>query len=192
MSDNEQSNNAELKAGALLVAKPGPYMNADPTFSEAVILLLDHSETGSIGVIINKPYVDIPYEVVVQSIGMDVLKNSPEKMMFSGGPMQEGMYPLSVHNDDSKQIGDSDIGLVSKHPEELDELPSKLKLCMGYAGWRPGAIEDEMAMMDSWAIIDSDADIVFAPFEEIYQIAAQKACITAAENKPKPDAPSPM
>ena len=41
----------ELRAGRLLVATPAL---ADPSFARMVVLLLDHSESGALGVVLNK------------------------------------------------------------------------------------------------------------------------------------------
>src|SRR3954465_370955 len=66
--------------GRFLVATPPP---ADPTFGRAVVLLLDHDEEGSLGVVLNRP---TPVDVGDILEGWADLTGEPG-VVFQGGPV---------------------------------------------------------------------------------------------------------
>ena len=66
--------------GRLLVATPAL---ADPNFDRAVVLLLDHDEKGSLGVVLNRP---TPVDVGDILEGWADLAGAPG-VVFQGGPV---------------------------------------------------------------------------------------------------------
>src|SRR5208283_325815 len=67
--------------GSLLVASP---TLADPNFSRCVIFLLAHDESGTLGVVLNRPS-PVPVEEIVPGWG-DLAASPP--VLFTGGPVQ--------------------------------------------------------------------------------------------------------
>ncbi|MCX4666911.1 YqgE/AlgH family protein [Streptomyces sp. NBC_01381] len=151
--------------GRLLVATPAL---ADPNFDRAVVLLLDHDEEGSLGVVLNRP---TPVEVADILEGWGDLAGSPG-VVFQGGPVSldsalgvavipGGEGPLAwrrVHGA---------IGLVDLDapPELLAPALGSLRIFAGYAGWGPGQLEDEL-VEGAWYVVESEPGDVSSPDPE--------------------------
>ncbi len=75
----------ELAAGTLLVATRNSH---DPDFAESVILLIHYSAQGAVGLMINRPWEDVPITRLFPE-----LKRSPVKL-WQGGPIAIGVRAL--------------------------------------------------------------------------------------------------
>lgn len=144
--------------GALLVATP---MIEEPTFRRAVILLLDHSEEGSLGVVLNDPS-NLEVDDVVPEWA-EVL----DPVVAVGGPVQTdaGVAVARVRYSESAALPES-VRVVSSSwavvdldasPETLREHIFEARLFLGYAGWGPGQLDSELGMQ-SWWVVDSQPD----------------------------------
>ena len=148
--------------GRLVVATPAL---ADPNFSHAVVLLLDHDEDGTLGVVLNRPT-----SVSVSSVLPDwsAAVAAPE-VLFEGGPvntdaalavaavpLREGPEPLGFR----RLFGATGIIDLDTPPEVLAPAVSRLRIFAGYAGWGSGQLDDEIAE-GSWYVVDSHVDDVF-------------------------------
>ncbi|MGW5861855.1 YqgE/AlgH family protein [Streptomyces sp. NPDC055239] len=164
--------------GRLLVATPAL---ADPNFDRAVVLLLDHDEEGSLGVVLNRP---TPVEVADILEGWGDLAGAPG-VVFQGGPVSldsalgvavipgeegpaSGSRPRSVRGE---PIGwrrvHGAIGLVDLDtpPELLAPALGSLRIFAGYAGWGPGQLEDELTE-GAWYVVESEPGDVSSPDPE--------------------------
>jgi putative transcriptional regulator len=149
-------------AGRLLVATPAL---ADPNFSHAVVLLLDHDDDGTLGVVLNRP-TSVSVSSVLPDWAGAVAR--PE-VLFEGGPVNtdaalavaavpshEGPEPLGFR----RLFGATGIIDLDTPPEVLAPAVARLRIFAGYAGWGRGQLEDEIAE-GSWYVIDSHVDDVF-------------------------------
>lgn len=150
-------------AGRLLVAAP---MLDDPNFARTVVLLLDHDEEGSLGLVINRPS-HVPVGAVLppwdgRTTGADVL--------FTGGPVADdsalalGLLPGPVDGPEPQgfrrvagQFGLVDLDL---DPDETLRTVEALRIYAGYSGWTPGQLELELEE-GSWYVVDGGPDDVF-------------------------------
>ncbi|MFP3992104.1 YqgE/AlgH family protein [Streptomyces sp. E11-3] len=151
--------------GRLLVATPAL---ADPNFDRAVVLLLDHDEEGSLGVVLNRPT-----PVGVGDILEDwaALAGEPG-VVFQGGPVSlDSALGVGIIPGDSGPIGwrrvHGAIGLVDLEtpPELLAAALGSLRIFAGYAGWGPGQLEDELAD-GAWYVVESEPGDVSSPQPE--------------------------
>lgn len=159
-------------AGRLLVATPAL---ADPNFDRAVVLLLDHDEEGSLGVVLNRP---TPVDVGDILEPWAELAGEPG-VVFQGGPVSldaalgVGVVPGERHRagltpDEDGPLGwrrvYGAIGLVDLEapPELLAAELGSLRIFAGYAGWGPGQLEDELSE-GAWYVVDSEPGDVSAP-----------------------------
>ncbi len=149
--------------GRLLVAAP---VLTDPNFSRTVILLLDHDEEGSLGIVLNRPS-HVPVGVVLppwdgRTTGTDVL--------FTGGPVADdsalalGLLPGPFDGpepDGFRRVA-GPFGLVDLDldPEDTLAALSAIRIYAGYAGWGSGQLDDEVAE-GSWYVIDGGPEDVF-------------------------------
>ena len=118
----------------------------DQNFSRSVVLLIEHNESGAMGIVCNRPS-EIPLDDIGREHGMDVHDGAGRA--FLGGPVQRERGFL-VHR--RPEVGDSvkleeDVYL-SVSTDALRTLlagdPEAYRLCLGYAGWGPGQLEREM------------------------------------------------
>ncbi|WP_199550835.1 YqgE/AlgH family protein [Streptomyces sp. N35] len=167
--------------GRLLVATPAL---ADPNFDRAVVLLLDHDEKGSLGVVLNRP---TPVSVGDVLEGWAELTGEPG-VVFQGGPVSlDSALGVAVIPGDSTERAPSPssrlrssrgdpigwrrvhgaIGLVDLEtpPELLAAALGSLRIFAGYSGWGPGQLEDELAD-GAWYVVESEPGDVSSPVPE--------------------------
>ncbi|MFI9027355.1 YqgE/AlgH family protein [Streptomyces sp. NPDC053560] len=166
--------------GRLLVATPAL---ADPNFDRAVVLLLDHDEEGSLGVVLNRP---TPVGVADILQPWAELAGEPG-VVFQGGPVSldsalgVAVVPGEAGERDGDPTGaDTDgdgplgwrrvhgaIGLVDLEapPELLSAELGSLRIFAGYAGWGPGQLEEELAE-GAWYVVESEPGDVSSPSPE--------------------------
>ena len=157
-------------AGCLLISTP--YFN-DPFFNHSVVLLTDYEEEHTAGLIINRP---LPHSVreVVNEIKVDA-------PIFFGGPvLTEAVFLL--HNFDScpeasrllpnVYVGYNPVLLAVIEHNAIPNL--KHKFLLGYAGWAPGQLEDEL-LNNMWVVAPATHSLVFdTPAEEIWPLAVKR------------------
>lgn len=151
--------------GRLLVATPAL---ADPNFDRAVVLLLDHDEEGSLGVVLNRP-TPVGVGDILESWGG--LAGDPG-VVFQGGPVSlDSALGLAVIPGDEGPLGwrrvHGAIGLVDLEtpPELLARALGSLRIFAGYAGWGPGQLEDELTE-GAWYVVESEPGDVSSPRPE--------------------------
>ncbi|MER5360012.1 YqgE/AlgH family protein [Streptomyces sp. NPDC002785] len=164
--------------GRLLVATPAL---ADPNFDRAVVLLLDHDEEGSLGVVLNRPTPVGVGDVLMSWAG---LAGEPD-VLFQGGPVSldsalgvavvpgdEGPSPSPrLRSNREDPIGFrrvyGAIGLVDLEapPELLAPALGSLRIFAGYAGWGPGQLETELSE-GAWYVVESEPGDVSSPRPE--------------------------
>ncbi len=155
--------------GRLLVATPAL---ADPNFDRAVVLLLDHDEEGSLGVVLNRP---TPVGVSDILEGWAGLTGEPG-VVFQGGPvsLDSALGVAVIPGDSSGDRGPlgwrrvhGAIGLIDLEapPELLASALGSLRIFAGYAGWGPGQLEDEL-VEGAWYVVESEPGDVSSPAPE--------------------------
>lgn len=162
--------------GRLLVAAPAL---SDPDFDRAVVLLLDHDEEGSLGVVLNRPTPVGVGDVLASWAG---LAGEPD-VVFQGGPVSLdsalGVAVLPGGGGPSpgsrSRAGDpvgwrrvhGAIGLVDLDtpPELLAPALGALRIFAGYAGWAPGQLEAELTA-GAWYVIESEPGDISSPRPE--------------------------
>jgi putative transcriptional regulator len=161
----------------LLIAMPGM---ADPNFSSTVTLICEHSDEGALGIVINRP-LQLQLGGLLEQL--EVTETDPtiaSNPVLLGGPVgPEKGFVLHGSNysfENSLQVS-SDIHLTFSR-DVLDSIaagtgPDKSLVVLGYAGWQPGQLEDEM-LANSWINVPATPDIVFdMPFADRWSAAAE-------------------
>jgi putative transcriptional regulator len=147
----------DIQKGDFLLAEP--FMQ-DPNFKRAVIYLTEHDSDGSFGLVLNRPSVFTVNEV---------LPDFPKirSHMYLGGPVgldrlnflhaYGDIIPKSHHiKDNIWWNGDYDV-LKSAVAEKII-MPHNIKFFIGYSGWGPEQIDDEMDDK-SWIISKGNTKI---------------------------------
>lgn len=160
---------AELSRGSFLIASPE--INAGIYF-RSVILLCEHTPSGSFGLIINKP---IDIELPEDLINLKTMANERVKIC-SGGPVQPNQMMLlhssAAHSDTALKVLDGVYlgGDVQFLQEALNDVGGpNIHLCFGYTGWDAGGLEREF-LSGNWFLSPGSAQHVFeTPHEKIWQ-----------------------
>lgn len=128
--------------GHLLIAAPSLL---DPNFHRSVVLILEHTAEGALGVVLNRPS-GVSAADAVPDLS-EVVEEHDE--VFVGGPVQpqavialaEFSEPL---NDESSLVGPiAPIDMGEDIDEMLDGV-ARVRLFAGYAGWSEGQLDGEL------------------------------------------------
>ncbi|MFH8472773.1 YqgE/AlgH family protein [Streptomyces sp. NPDC018000] len=176
--------------GRLLVATPAL---ADPNFDRAVVLLLDHDEEGSLGVVLNRPTPVGVCDILTSWAG---LTGEPD-VVFQGGPVSlDSALGVAVIPGDEGPLGwrrvYGAIGLVDLEapPELLAAALGSLRIFAGYAGWGPGQLETELAE-GAWYVVESEpGDVSFPRPENLWRAVLRRQRSELAMIATYPDDPS--
>ena len=161
MMDDSSPVRSTLAPG-FLIAMP---QLLDPNFYRTVVLLLEHNEHGSLGLVINQASgLTMAEFATAQEIPY---KGDAEKPVYVGGPVEQEMgwilHPTGVHYEDTHEVQQGVS--VSRSVTALKDVCGKgeptFRLLMGYAGWGPGQLESELTQ-GAWVTSNIDAELVFA------------------------------
>jgi putative transcriptional regulator len=166
---------APLQAGTLLIASLDL---EDANFSRTVVLLIQHSPSeGTLGLIINRP---LGEKVALYSTDeLQRLAGTPETgadaptelggLFFQGGPVEPG-YLFFLHRLDGLIKGGSevcegvflggDLDAVRSEAAVLNAEEPVLRFYLGYASWREGQLEAEIAI-GAWYLCPGTQDLTF-------------------------------
>lgn len=167
--------------GQFLIAMPGMQ---DGNFARSVVYICAHSQAGAMGFIINRsqeisfPDVLLHLKLLDQTDVIMLPKERREMPILAGGPVETGRG-FVLHSDDftsetSIPVSD-DISLTAT----LDVIraicddrgPRRATMLLGYAGWGPGQLENEISA-NGWLNCPASEDLIFdARLETKYERA---------------------
>jgi putative transcriptional regulator len=165
----------DLAPGLLLAM---PQLN-DPNFSRSVVLMIDHNEQGSFGLVINHPS-PIKATELLDSLEMS-WRGDDHAVVWSGGPVSPSTgwvlhepWPSEIHGG---MIAVTPAISLSTSPDRLRALafapPPRIRLLLGYSGWGPGQLAEEMAH-GAWLHVAADPSLVFeTPADQIWEAAVR-------------------
>jgi len=145
-----------------------------PFFNHTLVLLVDHGREGSFGFVLNKP-AQVQLASVLSELDLSS-ELAPKVPVMLGGPVspQTGwvVFERESLSTQLEEILDVDAGVsVTASVKMLEAFaeghgPDRALLLLGYAGWGPGQLEDEMRE-GSWFPMDVDPRLLFdvAPAE---------------------------
>ena len=157
--------------GQLLLATP---KMKDFRFEKSVILICSHSAAGAMGIIVNKPTLELKFEDILTKLKINTKVVDDTQRIYFGGPVEYGRG-FVVHSSDYES---SETSITIKEEYFLTASkgilkdiangcgPKKSLLALGYAGWGPGQLEDEI-FSDSWLLCDPDPNLVFSLKSEL-------------------------
>ncbi len=178
----QKAGDVQHLANQFLIAMPGM---VDENFAGSVIYLCDHSSTGAMGLVINKP-TDVDLATVFDKVDLKLeIQTKATEPVYFGGPVQtdrgfvlheQKLGEHATHYNSSLRIPGGLAMTTSK--DVLEEVaaghgPSRFLMTLGYAGWSAGQLEDEIAR-NGWlnvpAPTEEMAHIIFdTPDEYKYQ-----------------------
>jgi putative transcriptional regulator len=150
--------------GQVLIAMPGMQ---DPRFAKAVICLCAHSSEGAMGIVLNRPIEGLSFDELLKQLELEPRPPQRRIRMCQGGPVEGGrgfvLHTTDWSNDQSLPVTD-DLALTAS----IDILkaiaggggPRQGILALGYAGWGPGQLEQEI-QQNSWLSAPADPALLF-------------------------------
>jgi len=151
-------------AGQLLIASPDI---GDPRFAHTVILMVKHDKDGALGIIINRPVGEKSIASLLEGPGEDVSGIEGTLSVFAGGPVQPELgfvvHSAEYRRDETIEV-DEHVAMTASRQILRDighhRGPEKTLFALGYAGWGPGQLENELARHD-WFTAPEEPKLTF-------------------------------
>ena len=166
---------AATLAGQLLVALPSL---SDPRFTRTVIYMVKHDASGATGLIINRPIGDVPISVLLKQTGLPETGATGSIKLHVGGPVEPTRISV-LHSDDYEGPETTLLAggmAVTSQPDILEAIvagkgPRRAHFNVGFAGWGPGQLEEEIRD-GYWVTVPSDSAIIF---DDVYETKWDRA-----------------
>ncbi len=158
--------------GQMLIAMPSM---GDERFTRSVIYVCAHSTEGAMGIIVNQPASNIKFpdllvqlEVIPAAERIELPTQAEDVKVLKGGPVETGrgfvLHSADFFIENSTLPIDEGICLTAT----LDILkaiargdgPASAILALGYAGWAPGQLEQEI-QENGWLHCAADLELIF-------------------------------
>ena len=147
-----------------LIAMPAM---ADPHFSKTLTFICEHNAQGALGIVINRP-IEMNLGALLEQVSIpmtgEAFKSVP---VHFGGPVQVDrgfVLHTPLGSWQSTLAVSSDIGLTTSkdilQAVARGEGPGKLFVTLGYAGWAPGQLENELAQ-NAWLTVQAKPEVIF-------------------------------
>jgi putative transcriptional regulator len=156
----------DLHTGKLLIAIPSL---PDANFFRSVVFMIEHSDDGAIGVVLNRPAnvrVDQLWEKLAPELDVE-----RKESVYLGGPVQGPV--LALHDNYAfSERSVIDGVYMTMSGEKLNQLVmepnGKLKAFTGYSGWAPGQLEAEIER-GGWLLASAEPKHVFGDCNELWK-----------------------
>jgi putative transcriptional regulator len=169
----DYTNKLEPMAGRLLISEP--YL-PDPNFERTIILLCEHNEEGTVGFVMNKPSPSRHGELIKD---LSLLKN----IVCMGGPVQQDTLHYIHRCADIGGAVEISEGIFwgGEFEQVIEKLESgqlvheDIKFFLGYSGWSPDQLEDEIKA-NSWIVSEMATEelIFYTPETEMWRKTLKK------------------
>lgn len=166
MAGREAEKQEGYLARKLLLAMPGL---GDPRFHRAVIFICTHDETGAMGLVINHEHDEAGFPALLGQLGLPerLAAKAPALYVMKGGPVdpERGFLLHSPDFSRKETIALGEDYAITGTIEALKALaegkgPEKALFILGYAGWTPGQLEEEIRR-NSWLVAEPSPAVVF-------------------------------
>ncbi len=163
------TNNLRPAKGRLLLSEP---LMGDFYFGRSVVLLAEHNDEGSFGIVMNKP---------VEQKFNDVVKDFPsfDGRLYIGGPVETNslffIHTMGDIIEGAMEIGSGiywggDIEIVKEMILLNSITPDQIRFFVGYSGWSPEQLKGELKK-NSWLVSkDLDKDIFKINTKNMWEI----------------------
>ena len=145
----------------------------DPNFHQTVTYICEHSEHGTLGIVINRP-LDMELGQIFEQLSLEQADpNLADSPVLRGGPVQTE-HGFVIHESSEQWEATASVANSVHVTTSRDILsamasgngPKRAVVALGYAGWGAGQLEAEIAA-NAWLSVPASTDILFeTPFEE--------------------------
>ena len=148
----------ESTQGQLLIAGPSLL---DSNFFRTVVLMIEHSDEGALGLVLNRPSQTTVGEAVVE---LEQLLDLDDPL-FIGGPVQPSSLIVLAEFDDAGDaalLAFDDVGVLATGASLEDPAGVRRgRAFVGHAGWGPGQLDAEIERGD-WILEPALREDAFA------------------------------
>jgi putative transcriptional regulator len=140
--------------GQLLIAAPA----LGDFFARSVVLVIEHTDEGALGIVLNRP-TEAPVTDVVEPLAGIA---GPDDVVHVGGPVSpDSVIALGEFEDreEAARLVVGDLGLID--PDAPDPGLRGLRVYAGYAGWGPGQLDGELEA-EAWIVEPARPDDPFS------------------------------
>ena len=180
----EQSGDAGYLTGQILVAMP---QMQDPRFSRSVVYMCAHTANGAMGLVLNKLVDNVTFPDLLEQLNIGSGAAGEGIHVHFGGPVETGRG-FVLHSADYVQDATMKIDEQVALTATVDILkaiaegegPNSALLALGYAGWGPGQLDEEI-QANGWLSVAADPDLVFGePLDSKWDMAMAKIGINSS------------
>jgi putative transcriptional regulator len=166
-----------------LIAMPAM---ADPNFSRTLTFVCEHNERGALGLVVNRP-IDVTLGTLLAQVELEARDPAlAAQPIFYGGPVQldHGFVLHRPLGSWKSTLPVGEVGLTTSR-DILEAIaagdgPRQRLVALGYAGWAPGQLEDEI-LKNGWLTVAADEQVLFdLPPESRYDAAMKRLGVNAA------------
>lgn len=170
--------------GQLLIAGPAI---SDPNFWRTVVLVVEHSDDGALGLVLNRP----SETTVAEAMSEHETVLEPDDALYIGGPVQpSALIVLAEFEqvDTAALIAFDDIGVLAGDAPEPGDAVRRGRGFVGHAGWSPGQLDAELERGD-WILEPARRQDAFteAPLELWPDVLTRKGGSYALVARMPPD-----
>ncbi|HYA19601.1 MAG TPA: YqgE/AlgH family protein [Burkholderiales bacterium] len=147
-----------------LIAMPNM---ADPYFAKSLTYICEHNEQGALGVVINRP-IDMTLQALFEQISIPLGEPRLRGIaVHFGGPVQidRGFVLHRPLGDWQSTLAvNQELGLTTSkdilQAVGRGDGPRQILVTLGYAGWAPGQLENELAQ-NAWLSVPAKSNVIF-------------------------------
>lgn len=164
-------------SGQLLVATP---VIDNGCFQRAVVYVFSHSAEGAMGVIINQPIERVHFSALVEGMKLPEGAENQEIPIYFGGPVDRnrGFIIHSAEAAGEAGAATPEVAVTASSAMLNDILlgkgPRQAALIIGYAGWSPGQLEQEIEQ-NSWIAAPASRELIFETEDDLKWGMASKS-----------------
>jgi putative transcriptional regulator len=138
-----------------------------PAFARTVVYMVRHDADGAFGLVINRPGPALPFASLLRQMQIDPGDATGRIRVHEGGPVEARrgfvLHTAEYATNGAERVAD-DVALTTR-PDVLADIargsgPRRYRFLHGYAGWRGGQLEDEIAA-GAWITVSADPEILF-------------------------------
>lgn len=169
--------------GKILIAMPGI---GDSQFAHSVILICAHAEDFAMGLVLNKPIDGISLNELLKQLDIKTDIALPDIDVLDGGPVGRDRG-FVIHTEDfscadaTMHIGDGLCLTATRdalHAMASQRSIERAVLALGYSGWGPGQVEEEISE-NAWLVCEADPALVYGQnHEDKWRLALAQLGVT--------------
>ena len=139
----------------------------DEQFYKTVIYLCAHTDEGAMGLVLNQVIKGLSFPNLLEQLGIEESGKGGAVPVHFGGPVEAGRG-FVLHSNEYVQDATLEVrdGIALTATVDVlkaiarDRGPKRSLLALGYAGWGPGQLEDEIRS-NGWLQVPADIDLIF-------------------------------